>query len=94
MLELARSYAPDAVDIRALVLPGGPLPPADAVVSAGHVLNYLPDEHAIDQALTAIARRCGPVGCSPSTSAIMPTARAAAMRRRLPSSRGRWFLAP
>lgn len=28
-----------------------PLPPADAVVSVGHVLNYLPDEAAIDQAL-------------------------------------------
>jgi SAM-dependent methyltransferase len=62
MLELARGYAPEAEDIRPLVLPGGPLPPADAVVSAGHVLNYLPDEHAIDQALTAIARALRPGG--------------------------------
>jgi O-methyltransferase involved in polyketide biosynthesis len=32
------------------------------VVSAGHVLSYLPDEHAIDQALTAIARALRPGG--------------------------------
>jgi hypothetical protein len=32
------------------------------VVSVGHVLNYLPDEHAIDQALTAIARALRPGG--------------------------------
>jgi SAM-dependent methyltransferase len=46
MLDLARSYPPTAEDIRLLVLPSDPLPPADAVVSVGHVLNYLPDEHA------------------------------------------------
>jgi SAM-dependent methyltransferase len=62
MLELARSYAPTAEDIRPLVLPGDPLPPADAVVSVGHVLNYLPDEPAIDQALIAIARALRPGG--------------------------------
>jgi SAM-dependent methyltransferase len=62
MLDLARSYAPAAEDIRALVLPGGPLPPADAVVSVGHVLSYLPDERAIDQAFTAIARALRPGG--------------------------------
>ena len=62
MLELAHSYAPAAEDIRTLVLPGDPLPPADAVVSVGHVLNYLPDEPAIDQALTAIARALRPGG--------------------------------
>jgi SAM-dependent methyltransferase len=62
MLELARSYAPAAHDIRALVLPSDPLPRADAVVSVGHVLNYLPDENAIDQALTAIARALRPGG--------------------------------
>jgi SAM-dependent methyltransferase len=62
MLELARGYAPAAEDIRRLVLPADPLPPADAVVSVGHVLSYLPDEHAIDQALTAIARALRPGG--------------------------------
>jgi len=53
---------PAAEDIRLLVLPGDPLPEADAVVLAGHVLNYLPDEHAIGQALTAIARALRPGG--------------------------------
>ena len=62
MLDLARSHAPDAEDIRPLVLPGDVLPQADAVVSVGHVLSYLPDEHAIDQALTAIARALRPGG--------------------------------
>ena len=62
MLGLARSHAPAAEDIRLLVLPGDVLPPADAVVPAGHVLSYLPDEHAIDQALTAIARALRPGG--------------------------------
>jgi SAM-dependent methyltransferase len=62
MLELARSYAPAAEDIRTLVLPVDPLPPADAVVSVGHVLSYLPDEPAIGQALTAIARALRPGG--------------------------------
>ena len=62
MLDLARSHAPAAEDIRTLVLPRDPLPRADAVVSVGHVLSYLPDEHAIDQALTAIGRALRPGG--------------------------------
>jgi SAM-dependent methyltransferase len=62
MLDLARGHAPAAEDIRPLVLPGDPLPRADAVVSVGHVLSYLPDEHAIDQALLAIARALRPGG--------------------------------
>jgi SAM-dependent methyltransferase len=62
MLDLARSHAPAAENIRLLVLPGDVLPDADAVVSAGHVLSYLPDEHAIDQALIAIARALRPGG--------------------------------
>lgn len=61
MLELARGYAPQA-DIRQLVLPADPLPRADAVVSVGHVLNYLPDRQAIVAALTAIARALRPGG--------------------------------
>ena len=47
MLDLARQVAPDA-DIRELVLPDDPLPNADAIVSIGHVLSYLPDEAAIE----------------------------------------------
>jgi len=61
MLDLARSYVPGA-DVRMLVLPDDPLPAADAVVSVGHVLSYLPDEHAIGRALTAIARALRPGG--------------------------------
>jgi SAM-dependent methyltransferase len=62
MLELAREHAPAAEDIRTLILPGDPLPPADAVVSVGHALNYLSSEQAIGQALTAIARALRPGG--------------------------------
>jgi SAM-dependent methyltransferase len=62
MLELARSYAPGAVDVRQLTLPDDPLPQADAVVSVGHVLSYLPDEPAIDRALVAIGRTLRPGG--------------------------------
>jgi len=51
-----------ADDARILVLPDDPLPPADAIVSAGHVLNYLPDEAAIDRALVAIAGALRPGG--------------------------------
>ncbi len=49
-------------DARVLVLPDDPLPAADAVVSVGHVLNYLPDEAAIDRALVAIADSLRPGG--------------------------------
>jgi len=62
MLELARSYAPGAEDVRQLTLPDDPLPPADAIVSVGHVLSYLPDEPAIGRALAAIARTLRPSG--------------------------------
>lgn len=62
MLDLAREVAPDAEGIRQLVLPDDPIPPADAIVSVGHVLNYLPDEAAIDRALVAIAGALRPDG--------------------------------
>jgi SAM-dependent methyltransferase len=55
MLELTHEVAPDAEDIRPLVLPDDAIPDADAVVGVGHALNYLPDEAAIDRALVAIA---------------------------------------
>ena len=51
-----------AGDARVLVLPDDPLPPADAVVSVGHVLNYLPDEAAIDRVWAAIAGALRPGG--------------------------------
>jgi SAM-dependent methyltransferase len=62
MLELARQQASGAEDIRQLVLPDDPLPPADAIVSVGHVLNYLPDQAAIERALVAVARALEPGG--------------------------------
>ena len=60
MLDLARSHAPAAEDIRLLVLPGACSPGRPR--SGRDVLSYLPDEHAIDQALTAIARALQPGG--------------------------------
>lgn len=56
MLELTREQAPGAEDIRRLVFPHDPIPEADAIVSVGHTLSYLPDEAAVDKALVAIAR--------------------------------------
>jgi SAM-dependent methyltransferase len=62
MVELARTEVPGVEDVRVLVLPDDPLPAADAVVSVGHVLCYLPDEAAIDRALTAVAGALRPGG--------------------------------
>ncbi len=62
MLELARETAPDAEELRVLVLPDDPLPACDAVVSIGHVLSYLPDEAALDRALAATADALRPGG--------------------------------
>jgi SAM-dependent methyltransferase len=62
MLDLAREVAPDAEEIRRIALPDDPLPAADAIVSTGHALSYLPDESAIDRALVAVARALRPGG--------------------------------
>jgi SAM-dependent methyltransferase len=62
MLALAREYAPGAEEIRQLVLPDDPLPPADAVVSVGHVLSYLSDEASLHRALLAAADALRPGG--------------------------------
>jgi SAM-dependent methyltransferase len=62
MLELARETAGDAEDIRRLTLPDDPIPDADAIVSVGHVLSYLPDEDSIDRALVAAAKALRPGG--------------------------------
>ena len=66
MLALAReALGPDA-DLRRLALPdslpGDPLPAADAVVSVGHAISYLPDAAAVDAALTALAGALRPGG--------------------------------
>ena len=62
MLELARAAAPDAEDVRQVRLPDDPIPDADAIVSVGHALNYLPDQAAIDRAFVAIAHALRPGG--------------------------------
>jgi SAM-dependent methyltransferase len=62
MLELARETLPDARSIRRLTLPDDPIPQADAIVSVGHALSYLPSEAAIDRALVAIAQALRPDG--------------------------------
>jgi SAM-dependent methyltransferase len=62
MVELTRSALDGAVDVRQLVLPDDPLPAADAIVSTGHVISYLPDAAAIDRALVAMAGALRPGG--------------------------------
>jgi len=61
MLDLARETAPEA-DVRRLTLPDDPLPEADAVVSIGHVLSYLPDAAALERALVAACAALRPGG--------------------------------
>jgi SAM-dependent methyltransferase len=55
MLEIAHEYAPGVQELRRVTLPDDPLPPADAIVSIGHVLSYLDDEVALRRALVAAA---------------------------------------
>jgi SAM-dependent methyltransferase len=62
MLLLARAALGEDVDLRQLTLPGDPLPAADAIVSVGHVISYLPDAAAIDAALVAMAGALRPGG--------------------------------
>ncbi len=62
MLSLARAALGEDVDLRPVTLPGDPLPAADAIVSVGHVISYLPDAAAIDQALVSMAGALRPGG--------------------------------
>lgn len=62
MLRLARRYVPGAQEVRRLTLPDDPLPAADAIVSVGHALSYLPGEAAVHRALAAAARALRPGG--------------------------------
>jgi SAM-dependent methyltransferase len=55
MLALARASLGPGADLRRLTLPEDPLPAADAVVSVGHVISYVPDAAAVDRALVAMA---------------------------------------
>src|SRR5918998_4916172 len=49
MLDIARSYAPGAVDHRRGAPPHDPLPEADAVVSTRHALSHLPAPRLVGQ---------------------------------------------
>jgi len=62
MVELARAALGADVDVRQLVLPDDPLPAADAIVSVGHMISYLPDAAAVDRALVAMAGALRPGG--------------------------------
>ena len=62
MVALAREAVPGAEAVRRLTLPDDPLPAADAIVSVGHVLSYLPDVRSIGRALRAIAAALRPGG--------------------------------
>ena len=62
MLDIARSYVPDALEHRLLALPGDEVPECDALVSTGHALSYLPDRSSLEAALVACARAVRPGG--------------------------------
>jgi SAM-dependent methyltransferase len=62
MLALARAWMGPAADLRVLALPGDPLPAADAIVSVGHAISYLPDAAAVEAALAALAGALRPGG--------------------------------
>jgi hypothetical protein len=53
---------PEAVDHGLVALPHDPLPEADAVVSTGHALSYLPSRDLLEAALVACARALRPGG--------------------------------
>jgi SAM-dependent methyltransferase len=62
MLALARASLGPGADLRRLTLPEDPLPAADAVVSVGHAISYVPSAAAVDQALVAMAGALRPGG--------------------------------
>lgn len=62
MLDIARSHVPEALDHRLVALPDDPLGEADAVVSTGHALSYLPSREQLEEALVACARALRPGG--------------------------------
>jgi SAM-dependent methyltransferase len=62
MVGLARAMLGGKADVQRLVLPDDPIPDADAIVSIGHVISYLPDSAAVDRALAAMAEALRPGG--------------------------------
>ena len=62
MLALAREAVPGVEAFSRLALPDDQPPAADAVVSVGHVLSYLPNALAVERAILAIAAALRPGG--------------------------------
>jgi SAM-dependent methyltransferase len=62
MLEQARAELGSDLLVSQLTLPDDPMPAADAIVSVGHVISYLPDAAAVDRALVAMAGALRPGG--------------------------------
>ena len=62
MLDIARDYAPAALEHRVVMLPDDPLPEADAIVSTGHALSYIDTQARLEAALVACARALRPGG--------------------------------
>ncbi len=62
LLDIAHEYVPGVEELRRLTLPDDPLPPADAIVSIGHVISYLDDEAALRRAVVSEAEALRPGG--------------------------------
>ena len=62
MLDIARTYAPGALEHRVVALPDDPLPEVDAIVSTGHALSYIDTQARLEAALVACARALRPGG--------------------------------
>lgn len=62
MLDLARAYVPGVEDFQLVALPDDPVPVADAIVSVGHPISYLPDEDAVLRAFAVLADALEPAG--------------------------------
>jgi SAM-dependent methyltransferase len=62
MLDLTRANVGDGVDVQRLSLPDDTVPAADAIVSTGHAISYLPDEEALFRAVDALGRALRPGG--------------------------------
>ena len=87
MLALARAaLGPDA-DLRLLALPGDPLPAADAIVSVGHAISYLPDAAAVERGADGLGRRAAPGRGAAIDIWTWTTGRSGRASRRSPGSR-------
>jgi len=69
MLDLARTYVPEAERIEQLTLPDDPIPEADAVVSVGHVLRTWRTKQQSSTLWFRLLGRCDQAGSWPWTSA-------------------------